>query len=359
MLTATTKTVSPSRSRVARLIPFGAAVLFVFTGALAQTQVPDEMIRKNEITPDDRRFLKALIDANKAGLTGGPAEIKKSRDVLVAPLEKEGVSVPFRTVYASELIGSAELAKLAASDSDIVAANALRIAGQSATGSSLGLVLKSLSDPRPQVRYAATVAARAAFTAAKNNASALTPDDLSTAMRALGDAAVADAASQPVEGALQALVAARDVPGNRSIAIQRLTDAAGKRALKLVKAGEPADLAPFLRLTAPLQTDILDTDKILPEARKSILVFSAQLLMLVDAQWKDGDPDPAAVQTAKAANSLLSFAADPGQRYTGPFADLAAPGKKQQFRDALQKLVGPGGTLLSEPHSIPADKFKP
>ncbi|HZW07406.1 MAG TPA: hypothetical protein VFF65_09795, partial [Phycisphaerales bacterium] len=213
-------------ARPSRLIPFAAALVLPLAAALAQTSLPDEMIRKNEISPADRQQMKALVDANKGGLSGTPAEIKRSREVLVAPLERDGVSVQFRVAYASAILENGGLAALAASkDNDLLATNALRIAGQCATGNTMRVVLDALKDPRPQVRYAATVAARAAFTAARNN-SALAPDDLSRAMKALSETVVQDAAPQPVDGAIQALVAARDVPNNRSTAIERLTDAA-------------------------------------------------------------------------------------------------------------------------------------
>ena len=344
-----------------RLVPFAAAFVLPLAAALAQTSLPDEMIRKNEISPSDRQQMKALIDANKAGLSGTPSEIKKSREVLVAPLEKDGVSVQFRVACASALLESGGLAGLAAhKDNDLIATNALRIAGQSATGNTMRLVLDALKDPRPQVRYAATVAARAAFTAARTN-SALAPDELSRAMRALSDTVVQDAAPQPVDGAIQALVAARDVPNNRSTAIERLTDAAGRKALALAKGSDPFDLAPFLRASGPLQQDIIEGDKLPVETRRTIAVFAAQILIAVDAQWRDGDPDAITVQTAKAANSLLSLAMQQISRQSSPLAlgDLVAPGKKQQFQEALAKLVGPGGTLQSAPYSLPADKLKP
>ncbi|HZW06560.1 MAG TPA: hypothetical protein VFF65_05505, partial [Phycisphaerales bacterium] len=97
------------------------------------------------------------------------------------------------------------------------------------------------------------------------------------------------------------------------------------------------------------------------ETRRTIAVFAAQVLLAIDAHWKDGDPDAITVQTAKAANSLLSLALQQISRQSTPLAvgDLVAPGKKQQFHDALAKLVGPGGTIQSPPYSLPADKLKP
>lgn len=357
MLTAITKTVSTFRTR--QLLTLAAAVMLPFAGAFAQSSLPDELIRKNEITPADRQTIKLLIDANKAGLSGGPVEIKKAREVLVAPLEKDGVSVPFRVAYANALLESG-LEKLATSDNDLIAANALRIAGQGATGSTLKIVIDGLADKRPQVRLAAAVAARAAFAAARNNP-ALNADELAKAMKALGDAVTTDGSPAVIDGALQALIAARDIPGNRSAAVERLTDAAGKRALALAKANQPIDLTPLLRVAGPVRQDITEAEKLSPEARKSVAAFAGQLLIAVNAAWKDGDPDPATVQTAKAANAILSLAAESitGAKVTITIDELVAPGKREQFQRALPAIIGPGGMLVSPPFSVPADKLKP
>jgi hypothetical protein len=358
MLTAINKTLR----RSPRVLPFAAAVLLPFAGALAQTGVPDDLIHKNEISAGDRQTIKTVVDANKAGLSGTAAEIKKAREVLVAPLEKDGVSVPFRVAYSNALIEAGGLAALATDKNDLIAANALRIAGQGATGNTMKIVLDGLKDARPQVRYAATVAARAAFTAARNNP-ALSPDELSRAMRALGDVGAADTAPQPADGALQALVAAREIPNNRSAALERLTEAAGKRALAMAKPGnaDPIDLAPLLRVAGPVRQDITEAEKLTPEARRGALAFGAQLLVLVDAQWKDGDPESAAAQAAKAANAILSLAATAisGREVSITTGDLVSPGKQDQFKRALKTLVGQAGTLQSDPFKIEPTKLTP
>lgn len=359
MLTAINKYVSSSRTH--RNLAFIAAALLPFAGVLAQSSLPDELVRRNDISADDRQAIKALVDAHKSGLSGGTIEIKKSRDVLLAPLEKDGVSVPFRVAYANALIESGEIDKLAANkDNDLIAANALRIAGQSATGNTLKIVIDALKDTRPQVRYAATVGARAAFNAARNN-SALSPDEVSRAMRALSDVATTDAAPEPADGALQALVAARDIQGNRSLAVERLTEAAGTTALTAIKSGKPIDLTPLLRVATPIQHDVVEVQKLTPAAKKGVATFAAQLLLAVDAQWKDGDPDPSAVQAARTASTILALAASnmAGQEVTIRVGELVTAGKQEQFHQALARLVGPGGLLQSPPLSIAPDKLKP
>lgn len=355
MPTVTNPTKTPLARRTlhaARLAAFGAALLLPLVGAFAQ--IPDEMVRKQEISSSDQQTIRTYIEANKIAPTGTAAEVKKSRDALVAPLEKPGVTVPFRVAYANALMDAGKIDQLAASkDNDLVATNALRVAGQAATGNTLKVILDGLKDGRPQVRYGATVAARAAFTAAKSNP-ALSTDELYRAMKALGDMAAADTAKEPADGAFQAIIAARDISGNRSDAIVRLTEAAGKRAMLVAKSDNADGLAPLLRVIAAVRTDMIDAGVLTPEARKGAATFAGQLLVAIAAQWKEGtDPTDTMIQATKAAEGVLG-SLDSKRTFT--ISDSIAPGKREQFNRSLKSILD---TLQGEPFSIPPTAFKP
>jgi len=342
--------IAPAR-RPGRLLAMAATVLLPVVGAFAQQTSVEDLVTKNEISTADRATIKSSVEAARAGLAGGPVEIKKSRDTLVAPLEKSGVTVPFRIAYGQALLESGELARLVKSENDLVAANALRIAGQAATGNTLGVVLDGLKDARPQVRLAAAVAARAAFTAARNNP-AITEAELAAALRELAKVVTDDKADGPAEGALQAMVTAREFPGFRSRALQAFCDAAGTRLMTAVKSGKETDFAPYLRVAAAVQQEALEAGTLTADARKAGTLFAAQVLIGVDAAWKDGDPTPAMKTTAKAAASIASLLAGSD----AAVGDLVAPGKQAKFKEALKKLLT---DLQGSPASLPADKLKP
>ncbi|MFT3684333.1 MAG: hypothetical protein QM783_05300 [Phycisphaerales bacterium] len=347
------------RRTAGRLLAFGAALLIPIAGTLAQSAVPPDMLRKQEITETDRQTIKAFIAANKAGLsTNSPAEIKKSREALVAPLENPGgVSVPFRVAYANALIETGEINKIAANkDNDLAAANALRVAGQAATGNTLNIVLEGLKDSRPQVRYAATVAARAAFVAAKA-APALSADELSKVMRELAATAAKDAAKQPVDGALQAMIAARDtaVPGVRSLVITRLADAAGARASAVAASGDADGIPPLLRVAAAIRADVTDAANLPAETKTAAAAFAARTFNAVAGAWKSDEPSDAMVQATKAAAAILALL-DPAGTQRFPIGEFVAPGKREQFDQELKKTLD---VLKGAPYNLPAEALKP
>lgn len=354
-----TLNVTTNARRYPRLLAFGAALLLPLAAALAQTAIPDEMLHKQEISDGDRQVMKAVITANVAGLESkNPSEIKKSRDVLVAPFEKtDGLSVSFRAAYANALIEHGHIDKTAADkDNDLAAANALRIAGQAATANTLNIILKGLEDTRPQVRYAATVAARAAFMAAKTTP-ALSGDDLSKALIALGDIAAADKAKEPADGAIQAMIAAREtaIPSTRSLAIDRLARAAGARALKIAKDGDADGIPSLLRVAGALRADLSDASTLTNGAKQAIATFAAQALTAVGAVWKDGEPTDALSQTARAAAAAAALVYTEPPR-TFPVGDLVASGKHDQFETELQKTLG---VLQAAPYNVKPEALKP
>lgn len=352
MLTANTK--------APKLFALAAALLVPFAGAMAQSALPDDLVRKNEIGESDKQVIKAFVDANKSGLTGTATDVKKSRETLLAPLEKSGITVPFRVAYANALIESAHIDTLAASkDNDLTAANALRLAGQAATASTMKIVSDSLKDSRPQVRCAATVAARAAFTAARTTP-ALSAEQLAAALRALGDVVATDPSKEVVDGAVQAMIAAREIPGTRSLAIERLTDAAGLKALAIAKSPDGQDLAPLLRVAAAIRADMTDSGSLTPEARKGAAAFSGQLLIAIGGVWKEGTPPDTAIAGAKAAEAILTLADQAaGKNRTFTIAATVSGARKEQFGRELNTIVGAGSVLQSEPYSIAPARLKP
>ncbi len=356
MLTAIKHTNTVRRTAPAtRLLALGAALFMPLAGAFAQNAIPEELLRKQEIGDADRQIIRTYVELNKGGLAGTAADIKKSREALVTPLEKlGGVSVPFRVAYANALIEAGGIEKLAANkDNDLIATNALRIAGQAATGNTLKVILDGLKDTRPQVRYAATVAARAAFTAAKTNP-ALSADERYRALKALGDIASTDTVKEPVDGAFQAMIAAREIADNRSPALEQLTAAAGKRAMIVAKSDQPDGLATLLRVVAAVRTDMIDAGTVSADARKGSAAFAGQLLVAIGGQWKDGtDPTDTMVQAAKAAEGVLGSI---DSKHSFAISDAVAPSKREQFNRSLKSILE---ILQGEPFSIPQSTFKP
>jgi hypothetical protein len=141
------------------------------------------------------------------------------------------VSVAFRQYFSDRI--KEELKKNADNPKDLIAVNALRIAGDVATGDTSSLLEKKLSDPNDAVRYAAVNGLERTMEAVGTRNSAIPAARVQDLVGKLGDA-TADVKSTPdiVDAGLRALRRAMEInkPGFdiRPLAYRTLTAAVGK-----------------------------------------------------------------------------------------------------------------------------------
>ena len=336
------------------------ALLLPVLAAFGQTTIPDDLVKKSSLGSGDTQMIKAFVDTHKAGLSGTPAEVKKSREALSAPLERPGVSVAFRVALTTELADT--LKKNAADkDKDIVAVNSLRLAGDLATTNTIDTLIKGLEDKRESVRYAATHGFARMFTAAEKYSPAITPEEGLRIMRALGDVVEKDTSAQVADGAAIAMIAGRGF--TKSVGIQRLAEAGSRKVMAMAKAGGASDLTSILRIAGALRNDFADQNlKLMQEAKLAAAKFAGQTLMLVSRQLGNGGDRASQVQTGKAAHSVLTLAAQSLQQGAEAEIDPRIPSqldnnKDVEFQKAVELMIK--GPLVNAPFNFKPADFQP
>lgn len=216
----------------------GAALLG--SAGLARGQnLPDALIAQAELTAAQQQQVVQYAQGFAADLAKEPEQIKRARDGILAPLGKRDVGVGFRQAYATALVD--DLKRLAADQRDLVAANAMRIAGELATSTSVSVLLEGLKDARSPVKYAASFGLARAFDQASRTAPAINPADQQRALGQIRAYLEAQTDAHLADGAVLAFVSACRVESIRAQAVSELAKGASARARAIDPAqGDPA-----------------------------------------------------------------------------------------------------------------------
>lgn len=208
------------------------AMLLPVTRAMAQAEIPVDIIQGTTLTEEQKQVIDKFIAQRLPDLSSSdPAVMKKSRDELLRPFRNTQISVAFRQSFSDRIVG--ELDKNAGNAKDLIAVNALRIAGDVATGGTSTLLEKKLSDSNDAVRYAAVNGLERTMEAVGTRNSAIPANRVQDLVSKLGDV-TSDARSTPdvVDAGLRALRRAMEInkPGFdiRPLAYRTLTGAVGK-----------------------------------------------------------------------------------------------------------------------------------
>lgn len=279
-----------ARVRTSRFLTLALGVMLAAgpAGVLARQPLPAGIEARSNLSQADRDLINRFAGEQKAKLSGEPDAIKNGRDNLLARLTARSVTVEFRQVMAGALVD--DLRRLAADPRDIVAANALRIAGELATSTSISIAIDGLNDPRPPVAYAATFALARAFEAARSNP-AINPADLNRAVGAAADFLSKQGDPYLADGATLALCAACRVDGSQGFpdsALVALARAAGARAQAVGAEGvnSGAMLAVVTRAAVCLRDAALPGRAIAAGTRTAAATLAAELLAAVERAAK-------------------------------------------------------------------------
>ncbi len=332
------------------------------------------LISKTALSTGERGEVAAFVRDELGGLEGEPDKVKIARDHLLAPLAQSSVSVDFRGAMGEALIP--ELARLIKSPRDLVAVNALRLAGELATSSSVNLVLPALNDPRQSVRSAACTALARAFEHAARTAPAINSDNALAAVRALG--AALESQNDPIlnDNAVLALASAMRVPAAQmkdlqNAAASQLAVSASARAQAVGSQGVDAvgTLAVLARAAGSLRDVTVGAaiaGGLPPATLKSEAVLAGHILAGASRALAGGALTPEAQSTlnevTRAAEGLLLLSVSTLREQNVGRLDLAAAlaSGPQAFASALNdRVLGPQGLLSQPPLSIPAGTFKP
>jgi hypothetical protein len=332
--------------------------------AFAQASVA-QIVTKNDLSEADKGVIRDLIERQRPLLSGTAAEVRRAREALVAPLEERGVSVPFRVEMSRQLFET--LKTLSADGRDVVAVNALRVAGELATTNSLRVVSDGLKDKRPAVRHGALFAMGRLFMQAARTSPAVSQGDMRSAIAELERIASGESDPLMIDGAISALVAAARAPEG-SAAMARMGEAVGVRLRAGAKSPSGAEGAGSLGVGVRGVRELRDAmigggGRVAPETVQAAAKLSGQLLVLVREHAKAGVGEPDALaQAAQLAHTTLTLAST---SLNGPEIEklrLALADKAKDpaaFAREVDKLVGPDGVLTKAPFTAKADDFKP
>lgn len=377
---------------LAPVLALSALGLFVPTSP-GQCQIAPEIVRSSaDLTGAQRDAVKEFVACATPGLSAPePLKIVQARQMLLEPLHDAQVSVPFRLEFSRQI--EAILAGLATDKRDIVAINALLVAGELATDQGLTIAEKQLANPDPAVRYETVHAISLSLEAVSRTAPALRAERLDRALSALGRQLAAEQDPHVIDALARAIgtgvgVAAPGLESVRHRALSELSTRCGARLKGL--AGKPLDAALFeTALTAGTTVrnalaGQAGVNRLPEQSITDACGFAGDMLASISRLLTDkneplppiggGDsPEDAAAKTqtrvlpsqvATVAETILSIAEvkspvldNPAKRL-GDLLKSARPQDDAAFLDGVQQLVGPDGELHKQKGFKP-DRFLP
>jgi hypothetical protein len=340
------------------------------TRSLAQAEIPKEVIEAVTLQPDQVTSIEKFINDRLSGLSNSdPLAIKKNRDELLRPFRNPQASVAFRKAFSDKIVP--ELRKLGGNEKDLIAVNAIRIAGEIATSDAASVLEERLADKRVAVRYAAVNGLERTLTAVANPRAtpAITAQRVDELIGSLGKI-VSDPAAGPeiVNAAARALMQSMTITRNgftntRSSAFRTLSEGISTLAQK----GADGPMANVLLLAVQSsQKAVADNAPGMVLAGDSLKQsggLGGQLLSWAYCQLKAGKLPPGS-EARKTASLIVGISENvvilSTQKAGG---DQAAPanlgkdleqGNDKAFVANLAKVIG---LLNAPPFNYPPDTF--
>ncbi|MFN9992357.1 MAG: hypothetical protein ACK54H_03345 [Phycisphaerales bacterium] len=225
--------------RTSTLLSLGASVTLNLAFAIlpAQAQcIPATIVEKISLSADDEQAIAACVASHSTNLGGTDAGlIKADRAKLLEPFSSKQVSASFRVRYAKALIPV--ITPLAEKSDEIVAVNALVIAGELATDSSLDLITRQLSRSESAIRYQATYAATRAIETMNGAQPAVTGAKASELLRSIEGRIAQETDPLILDGLIRTALASLNVSELRNQAVEVL--ARGVQKVIIAGAGSP------------------------------------------------------------------------------------------------------------------------
>jgi len=375
------------------VLAFGAFA-FLSTTARAQGGLPPEIWRSpsppgSESVAQIKKFITERSSdlAAQDSVNIGAAEatrIKRARQDLLQPLADPQVSAPFRLEYGKQL--EPLLSKLAADKRDMVAINALLIAGELATEHGVSVLEKQAGAKDPVVRYTAARGVGLTFEAIQRSAPALTPDRVERMIKGVGERLAAETDPRVLDTLSRALVAASKISQQnfQSIPATALTELGLRLGSRLKvnpdKVSIPALLDTALTAGVAQREALSNPATRLPDgARREAGAFAGDLLALIARAIKAGkDLSPVQsddleetksakvqsrvlpAQAVALAEAIIALASDGAYKdqHLGDLVKPAMNGDDAKFLVGAGQLIGPDGVLTKPPFGVSADRFR-
>lgn len=357
--------------------------------ALGQEGLPPDVVSSTtQLSGPQRETVRGFIGTHAPNLSSSdPTTLIRSRADLMGPLQGSDVGVSFRTAYSEEL--DKVLQPLVTSDTDLIAVNALRLAGELSTRQGAALLEKALASKKITVRYAAIAGIDRTFQNLARTAPAMNVDSARDLARKLDPILRGESDASVFDVAVRAVMAAgtldRDGWGNlRDDAMGILAPAVSDRFQKLgAAAAAPSMMQSLIRACGagrdalaitggrPLSTD---SQKLAAGMGGDALAYAQRLVkakVFANVAAEDAEADQQAKIQARTTLSDLaavgfatvSFANDglggpalPSR----PLAELLRTATAQddaRFLENVREIIGPEGAMTKPPMSFPRERF--
>ncbi len=228
-----------ARSLVSSLRPVAAGAVMALVPVAGAQSIDCQLAARPQLTSADEARVREVTAALLPGVASDdPAASEKARNDLLRPLRCADVSRSFRLNLGAAT--STELMRMAASSSDHVAINALRIAGEIATTASTDVLRRGLEDPRAGVRCMAAIGFRDTLRSVAAGNAGIVAASVEPMLEQLARQIESDPDVLVVENLILALDATRNDSAVHLQAMRRLAPALAKRAQTL-RAAEDVD----------------------------------------------------------------------------------------------------------------------
>ena len=401
LLTLTDRTApTPSRaawSKVGRAVLAIALSFAIFAAprTMAQGGLPAEIARKitppsGEETAAIKKFVTervADLGANDAAVIGSAeaTKIKRARQELLEPLADTQVSAPFRIEYARQL--DQALQRLSADKRDIVAINALIIAGELAADPGVAILEKQLGAKDPVVRYTAARGMGLTFEAVERSAPALSTDRAQKMVKTFGERLASETDPRVVDTLARALVAAMRLTNQKfvgdGVPAKALVELSLRLGARLHVSPEKADLAALFETAVnsgvATREALSNVNSRLPDAARHEAAGFAGDMLALSARAIRGGKEYAPIQSddsnevkaskvlarvplaqaAALAEAILALTAGSGYKSQN-LSDLiktAILGDDARFLVGAGQIFGPDGMLVKAPFDFPPSRF--
>ena len=369
-------------SRALQSFAVGAMLtVSISVGAMAQSaagqigaDIDCALASSFNLSPADIRRIDTFTSTLAPDLTSDdPTARAQARNRLLRPLGCATVSVAFRMQYGASLI--VPLKQMVGPNADPqVQANALRILGRVRATQSLSALSTGLSDPRPAVRFAATVGYQELLSKPAQEQWPIRQRSLDGVLDELGKILVDDSDPFVVNGAVVALSAIDPADAAlREQAVRRIAQGLSDRRAKLIL--DPNSEAEFdqwircyHRALIAVRNTLLQQNGQSGQQNFGLaaaifggqgLVLARQLMTLQPVQENPQLESLVADIVSTAEGVVVFGAGSVGQTTSTPgLRKFFNQHDTNAFDSALAPWIGSAGLLTRSPFSVPAEHFK-
>lgn len=286
------------------------------------------------------------------------ARRERARNRVLETLESADVSVGYRNLLTRNLGDT--LASMAASDDTHAAANAIILAGNISTRTTLDTVEAALDARDPSVRYAAVYGIGRSIAAVARSAPAVGAPRVRETITALAEVISADDASLVADAAVRDLNTAGELTRENFAALREPAFAAlaTAAATRVKEAGadadadaSPAEHAVWLRAAESCRNAMLDQRGLPGDARPAAALLSSVILrhaaIHADILGTDGPEAALLAQLVAAAESTILLM-HPEAQPDPTLSQLAQRGRTRDFVAAVDAMLAAGGPVTTE-----------